>query len=198
MDSNTDLPVVIIAGGGAKRFGTAKGLAKLGERTLLAHVIERVSRQTTGPICLNAPLDSPYAGHGLQMLPDQAFVDCGPLAGLLTALTFADNIGADEVCTVPVDTPFLPADLLSRLTKSGAPSIAASSGRTHPICGLWPTASRTALEQALNDGARSAMRWVELSGARKVAFEPQSHIDPFFNVNTPSDLKTAERLKDAP
>jgi molybdopterin-guanine dinucleotide biosynthesis protein A len=40
---------------------------------------------------------------------------CGPLGGILTALDWAQGLGAARVLTVAVDTPFLPADLVERL-----------------------------------------------------------------------------------
>ena len=196
MRPDIDLPVIIIAGGGAKRFGAAKGLAKIGPRMLLQHVIDAVRAQTTGTICINAEPDSPYAAFGLRTLPDQAFQDCWPLAGLLTALTFANEIGADHVLTVPVDTPFLPPNLVYELVEAGAPAIAASGDRQHPICGLWPSALRADLESALSDGARSVMGWVDRCGARPVTFEKETHVDPFFNVNTQDDLARARRIAD--
>ena len=52
---------------------------------------------------------------GLPCLYDASFLGQGPLAGLLTALTYARGRGLSYVMTVPSDTPFLPIDLYPRL-----------------------------------------------------------------------------------
>ncbi|GGL53891.1 molybdenum cofactor guanylyltransferase MobA [Wenxinia marina] len=185
------LPAMILAGGGARRMGGGdKGLVLLGERPLLAHVVDRLAPQA-GPLALNAGGDpARFAAFGLPVVPDPVDGQPGPLAGILAALEWAAGLDAPAVVTVPTDAPFLPADLVDRLSAGPGPAVAASGGRVHGTVGLWPVALAPALRAALAGGTRRVMDWAERTGAREVAFagtEP----DPFANLNTPEDVRAA-------
>ncbi|GAB5458706.1 MAG: hypothetical protein Hens3KO_17360 [Henriciella sp.] len=143
---------------------------------------------------MNAVSNGPYANSGYQILEDRNFKQCGPLAGLLTAFSFAKSIGSETVLTAPIDTPFLPRTLLRDLIDAGSPAIAASRGRVHPLCGLWAVALQTDLEKALDQGIRSATAWSELCGANMVEFALENGRDPFFNINTEEDLAYAQSI----
>lgn len=193
------LPGVVLAGGRASRMGGAdKALLQLGGRTLAAHAAARLGAQVTH-IALNANGDpARFAALGLPVLPDPVPDWPGPLAGVLAALDWAATLGADQVITVATDTPFLPPDLVARLTAAGPAAVAASADpsgkpRRHPTCALWPVQGRAALRTALDGGLRKLGLWAEQQGAQLVVWEPAPH-DPFFNINTPDDLIRAESL----
>ena len=74
------------------------------------------------------------------MLPDAPeHAAKGPLAGLAAGLAWAEQIGADTLLTVPVDTPFAPTDLLARLSPAAA--VACHDGRQHHLVAHWPVQS---------------------------------------------------------
>ena len=177
------LAAVILAGGGAVRMGGLdKPLLSLGRRTILAEILLRLAGQATA-IALSANGDpGRFANYPLPVLPDTV-ADHGPLAGVLRGLEWAAEIGADEVLTVPGDTPFIPEDLAHRLSR--APAWASSAGHVHPLVALWPTAARDHLRTWEGRRVRS---FGELVGMRTVIFD-----DPaaFLNVNTPADLAIA-------
>lgn len=190
------IPIVIIAGGQSKRFGSPKAMAELNGRPLLFHVHERLAQQSLAPIAINTNVgvaDEAFKAD-FDILRDEAYAGCGPLAGLLSAFKFAIALRASIVATVPVDTPFLPLNMLEKLLAAGAPSIAESCGRKHPICGLWPICLQTKLIHFLESGQRSVLSWVDECQARSVDFERQRCIDPFMNINTPEHLRKAERF----
>ena len=127
----------------------------------------------------------------------------GPLAGILAALRWAssEGMGANCVATVSSDAPFIPADLVARLSdaaKVDGIAVARSGGRVHPLAALWPVGISDELERALATGERRVQRWVEMQGMTAVDFDPiwigDRSIDPFLNVNTPADLAEAETL----
>ena len=78
---------VILAGGQATRMGGGdKGLLTLGDRTLLAHVIERTAPQVAD-LCLNANGDAArFGAYGLPVVADSLPGFPGPLAGVLAGL----------------------------------------------------------------------------------------------------------------
>ena len=121
-----------------------------------------------------------------------------PLAGLLAGLDSAATLGAAELVTAAVDTPFLPHDLVARLRAAAGPAglaIAVAPGgagpERHPTAGLWPVALRPALRVDLASGERRLGTWAEARGCALARFPDP---DAFLNVNTPADLARAEAM----
>jgi molybdopterin-guanine dinucleotide biosynthesis protein A len=188
---------VILAGGLSRRMGGGdKPLLPLAGRPLLAHVIERL-RPQVGALAVNANGNATrFAPFGLEVVADDSADFAGPLAGILAAMNWAKRLhpSAAAVLTVPADTPFLPRDLASRLKAAGAPSLARSGGRIHPVVGLWPLRLRDDLQRALRgEGIRKVEDWTARFDPAIVDFEAGA-IDPFFNINTPEDLARAAAL----
>ena len=192
---------VLLAGGRASRIGGGdKGLRMLAGRPLLDHVIDRIRPQLSGGLLLNANGDpARFSEVGLTVIPDSV-PDAGPLAGVLAGLEWLAVHRPKEswLLSVPVDCPFLPRDLVARLVAArdevGAElACAASNGRLHPVVAVWPVTLRGALRTTLEEeGMRQVGRWGErFSRAQADYAEP---VDPFFNVNSPTDLAEAERL----
>ena len=199
------IPGVILAGGLSRRMGGGdKSLREIGGRSLLHHVLDRLSAQAA-PVALNANGDPQrFAGYGLPVLPDPVAGFAGPLAGVLAGLDWAATLGATHIVTVAVDTPFFPADLVSRLRPALAlaPIVLAATpepgrGRVrHPTFGLWPVRLREDLRAALIAGVRKVVHWTEAHGAAEVLFDSAPEREPFFNVNTPEDLIIARQRQD--
>lgn len=198
---------VILAGGLSRRMGGGdKGLLKFGSATMLAHVIARLKPQVAS-LALSANGDpARFKEYGLDVVADPVGGFVGPLAGLLAGLGWAVRCvpAATHVLSASVDTPFLPADLGTRLacglaTAAGSPiALVQSAGGVHPVIGLWPVALADDLDLALRAGQRKVLEWADRHGAVRVPFEPLSiadqTVDPFFNANTPDDLAVARRL----
>jgi molybdopterin-guanine dinucleotide biosynthesis protein A len=195
---------VILAGGLARRMGGGdKGFLRLGGKPILDHVIDRLAPQVAG-LALNANGDaSRFAGYGLTVLPDGVAGFPGPLAGVLAGLDWAAEQGAETIVTAAADTPFFPCDLVPRLLLAGEdmvhPLVLAATpdpdrGQVrHPTFGLWPVALRDDLRAALAEGLRKVVLWTDRHGGRVASF-PVAAGDPFFNINTPEDLATAQAL----
>ncbi|MCB2125525.1 MAG: molybdenum cofactor guanylyltransferase MobA [Rhodobacteraceae bacterium] len=197
----TDPPCVILAGGQARRMGGGdKGLLPLGSGRVIDHVIARLAPQC-GALAINANGDpARFADFGLPVLADPVPGQPGPLAGILAAMDWAAGHGAGVVVTAASDTPFLPRDLVARLATAATGGGAVAEGpdeagrvRAHPTFGLWPVALRDRLAEMLAEGERRVGVWATVAGAGRACF-PADPVDPFFNVNTPEDLATAERL----
>jgi molybdopterin-guanine dinucleotide biosynthesis protein A len=194
--------VALLAGGLARRMGGGdKCLRQLGGETLLARVI-RIMRPQASRLVLNANGDpARFADFELPVIGDVIAGYPGPLAGVLSGMTWARR-HAPEVewlITVPTDAPFLPGDLVGRLldaaAKDGAElACAASGGRTHPVIGAWRIALADALREAVAEkNARKIDAWT--AGYKLAVVEwPSRPVDPFFNANDPAEMAEAERL----
>ncbi|WP_299907285.1 molybdenum cofactor guanylyltransferase MobA [uncultured Paracoccus sp.] len=198
----TSLPGVILAGGRATRMGGGdKGLRLVGGESLMDRVIARLGAQCA-PLALNANGDAGrFDALRLPVLSDSIEGFAGPLAGVLAGLDWAAGQGAEAIITAAADTPFFPEDLATRLQAAAGPqglALAASPDeagviRQHPTFGLWPVALREDLRAALQGGLRKIVLWTQGHGAGRAVW-PSDPYDPFFNVNTPEDIATAERL----
>jgi molybdopterin-guanine dinucleotide biosynthesis protein A len=197
---------IVLAGGRSSRMGGGdKALLQLAGRTLLAHVIERLSQQVD-EIVLNVNGDSArFASFGLPIAPDAIGGHAGPLAGVHAGIAWAKANRPQSRCvmTVAADTPFFPGDLARRFgatTSMENPDlvVARSESGLHPTFGLWPLSIVSDLEKSLRAAERKALEFVARHDAKHVAFPPavigDRAIDPFFNINRPEDLAEAEAL----
>ncbi len=196
---------VLLAGGLARRLGGGdKCLRELAGRPILGHIIERVQGQVDRLI-LNANGEaSRFDGFGLAVVRDVLEGHPGPLAGILTAMEWAqaNAPGVAWIASFPTDAPFLPDDLVERLLDAALAervplACARSAGRTHPVIGLWRAGLAGDLRRAMTeDGMRKIDLWTGPHGIAEVTWEA-TRLDPFFNVNRPEDLAEAERLLEA-
>jgi molybdenum cofactor guanylyltransferase len=193
---------LVLAGGLARRMGGGdKTRIRIGGKSILERVLARLKPQCA-TVILNANGDlARFADSGLPVVPDTVPGFAGPLAGILAGLdwTAAHAPAIVDVVSVPGDCPFLPGDLVARLSAArqaaGVPLACARSGDwRHPVVGLWPVALREDLRKALlEENLRKIESWTARHGIA-VADWPATPVDPFFNVNTPADAAEAERI----
>ena len=180
---------LILAGGQGRRMGGVdKAQVLLGARPLLSHVMDRLAPQVARVAVSSSRAPAQFAP--LPVLPDAPErLGEGPLAGLLAGLDWAAQDGADSLICVPVDTPFLPRDLVARLAGTGV-AIACSNGRAHPSVGYWPVSGRAEIARLFATGERRLR--MAAQGAREIVFAGDP--DPFCNLNTPPDFAYAETM----
>ena len=191
---------LVLAGGRGQRIRELgpKPFINLAGVRLLDRVLERLRPQvSTLAISFNGPA-AELADYGLPVLADPVADYPGPLGGLLAGLDWARAAGGDAawLATVPVDAPFLPLDLVETLAAaldaSGATAaVAMSQARLHPVIGLWPVTLIPELHDRLGCGERRAEDFVRGLDPAQVEFTAAG-VDPFFNINTATDLRTAE------
>jgi molybdenum cofactor guanylyltransferase len=188
----------IIAGGRSRRMGgEEKAFLMLGGRPILAHVIDRIRYQVDDLIINSNGDPRRFADFKLGVVPDRVSTLATPLAGLHAGLGHAKAANADWLLTVPSDTPFLPENLVLRLTQLKQAVIARSGGQDHYLIGLWPVALLMDLEAAI--GIEQMFRvkdWATRCRARHVEWSTLP-FDPFLNVNRPEDLAAAEAIINA-
>src|SRR5258708_19148136 len=141
---------LVLAGGLARRMGGGdKARIEIGGISILDRVLATLSAQCTG-IVINANGDPKrFSDTGLTVVPDSVPDFAGPLAGILAGLDWlaAHRPDIADVASVPGDCPFLPGDLVARLSAAraaaGVPLACARSGDgRHPRVGLWRGAPR--------------------------------------------------------
>lgn len=180
---------VILAGGLGRRMGGVnKGLQLLNGKTLALHVAERLAPQIDELLInVNQNIEQ-YAAFGYRIVADQIPDFAGPLAGLHAALSAAAH---PLVATAPCDSPFLPADLVSRLfsalTATDADlAVARTFEQPHPVFCLCKRDVLPHLTEFLAGGGRKFDRWYATLNVVEVAFDDEA--EAFENINTREEL----------
>ena len=184
---------LVLAGGqGSRMGGVDKGLQPFRGKSMVAHVIERLAPQV-GEILINANRNvEAYQAFGHRVVPDSISGFAGPLAGFERGLDYASH---DLVATVPCDSPFLPADLVSRLKaaleKASAQLAVAKTGdQAHPVFCLMQRGVHQSLREFLGSGQRKIDRWYAALKVVEVPFDDEAQA--FMNINTRAELSDAE------
>jgi molybdopterin-guanine dinucleotide biosynthesis protein A len=184
------LAAVVLAGGQGTRMGGRKALQPWGGATLVARALAQA--RSYAPIVAVAVrrTDQLEGAVRAELLIDDPAIP-GPLAGLASALAFAERAGAAAVLTLPCDTPLLPADLAERLLgglDARRPvAMAQSCGRWHPTCAIWRAELGDRIGAYVATGRSSLHGFAEFSGRRIVDWGACAP-DPFANANTLEDL----------
>jgi molybdopterin-guanine dinucleotide biosynthesis protein A len=199
-----EVPAVILSGGQSRRMDRKdKALLHIEEKTLLDISIDRLSSQAHRVAINTNSNHNEYTTYGLPVLKDEIKGFLGPLAGVFTAMKWADSLGYKNVATVAVDTPFFPENLLAELCKkmeeSSSDIVFASSASLrekkkviHPVFGLWKTHLLKDLKVEIEKGVRKVTLWSSKHKTSSVHFF-HDIFDPFFNVNTPDDISLLKR-----
>ena len=186
---NDKITGVILAGGLGRRMGGIdKGLQELRGQTMVHRVIERLAPQVD-ELLINANRNvERYAAFGHRVVPDRIPDYAGPLAGLHAALSAATQ---PLVATAPCDSPFLPADLVSRLlsalTATNADlAVARTFDQPHPVFCMCKREVLPHLSEFLASGGHKFEHGYATLKAVEVAFDDEA--EAFENINTREEL----------
>ena len=181
---------IVLAGGQGRRMGGVdKGLKPLRGKPMVEWVLARLAPQVD-EIVINANQNlSSYQAYGHRVVSDEISGFAGPLAGLHAGLRAASHKLA---VTVPCDSPFLPDDLVSRLSQSLREkdlAVAKTGEQPHPVFSLVRRAVRGHLEKFLAGGGRKIDAWYATLKVVEVPFDDEA--EAFRNINTREELKDA-------
>ena len=181
---------IVLAGGRGSRMGHVdKGLQPLRGKPMIEWVLARLAPQVAD-IVINANQNlASYERYGRRVVADEVGGFAGPLAGLHAGLKAARE---PLVVTVPCDSPFLPADLVSRLKdslKDRDLAVAKTGDQPHPVFALMKREVRDGLEAFLATGGRKIDAWYAALKVVEVSFDDEA--DAFRNINTLDELKRA-------
>ena len=188
---------LILAGGRGERLGgVIKSELVLGGVRLLERVAERL--RACSPLLTGHGRIDPVALHLLAdmiAVPDLDGDYAGPLAGLAGAIAYLNALATppELLVSVAVDTPFLPADFVTRLLEGlgEAPAaVAAYDGQPYPTNAIWRVAQFRDLPERVAAGSapRSLKSLCAQAGGIDIKWPTTAAGDPFANVNTPADL----------
>ena len=188
-----DITGLILAGGRGSRMGSIdKGLAPLSGLAMVQHVLARLKPQVQSLLISANQNTDAYAAFGVSVWPDAMPGFAGPLAGLQTGLMHCET---PYLVTAPCDSPFLPTDLVERLsaallTESADLAVAvtgaADARQSHPVFCLTKVLVLPHLTAFLESGGRKIEHWYATLRVVEVHFANEA---AFRNINTLVELR---------
>ena len=175
---------VILAGGASRRMGTCKALLEINGETMLA----RIRRQLSGFERVLLSTGDPTLAEGLSVeCTADLYPGMGPLAGLHAAFCAVDS---EALLVLPCDLPFFTEQaaeyLLDHMPEDADALVCIdSTGRIHPLCGIYRRSVLPALEARLKAGKLRVMSFLyslNWKGLQDAEILPDKL---FLNVNSP-------------
>ena len=199
MEDNNILGVVL-AGGKSKRFGEDKNLVKLGEKTLLEHVLSKISDKFEEILVVSSHNQEIKKLKNVIVIPD-CLNDFGPLAGVLSSMKWIkeNQKQYNWVATFPSDTPFFETSIIEEYKKRSKTNdsllyFVKSNNKRHNIFGLWSIDLIETLENDLiKNNFRKVEEWANKIGVKTIDIKITKS-DPFFNINTKEDFEEAKKI----
>jgi molybdenum cofactor guanylyltransferase len=187
---------LVLAGGEGRRMGGVdKALQVVRGRPMIEHVLERIAPQVDEVIInanRNHDVFTEYVRSGIasKIVSDELSGFQGPLAGFYAGLQVVSH---PLMITVPCDSPFLPIDLVERMTlainqQRVSVALAKSSDQVQPVFCLMrvTTELRESLRVFLESGQRKIDIWTAQHNHLEVEFDDHH---AFANINTPDELQ---------
>lgn len=190
-----DWSAAILVGGHGRRLGHPdKSATLIGGRTILARQLDVLDKCRVPVTLVTRQGQTPVESR--RTLVDSV-PEVGPLGALYTALAASPT---PLVLILAGDLPFLTQPFLDYLMHAAHESacvIPRSEGRLHPLCAAYPATAAAAARARISRGALAVQDLCQDVPCRMLE---QSDLAPFdadgmllFNVNTPDDLRRAER-----
>ncbi|MEQ1485066.1 molybdenum cofactor guanylyltransferase MobA [Methyloglobulus sp.] len=193
MDTQTKVIGVILAGGLARRMNNQdKGLIQFKGQPMVSYAIAAMNTVADQTI-INANRNIPeYQAFGLPVISDQTDSFDGPLAGVLTAMMFAET---GVLLVMPCDSPLVKADHLRKLLSARAETdadvaVAFDGERLHPVFLAIKVSLQPSLHDYLQSGQRKMDTWLEQQKIVKTDFSAEPGI--FTNINSMTELSALE------
>ena len=193
---------IILAGGKSSRFGEDKSIAKLGDKTLLDHTINKIENEFTEILLISNNKEFNFKKNKIHVVEDCIEGQLGPLVGILTAMKWVikNKKNYKWIASFPCDTPFFDIKLISELkikVKETSKKLIFlnSNKKRHNIFGLWSMDLIEILEKDIKNSFRKVELWADKIGYENININEEK-FDKFLNINTKKDLEKAKENLD--
>ena len=193
---------IILAGGKSSRFGEDKSIAKLGDKTLLDHTINKIENEFTEILLISNNKEFNFKNNKIHVVEDCIEGQLGPLVGILTAMKWVikNKKNYKWIASFPCDTPFFDIKLISELkikVKETSKKLIFlnSNKKRHNIFGLWSMDLIEILEKDIKNSFRKVELWADKIGYENIDMNEEK-FDKFLNINTKKDLEKAKENLD--
>lgn len=187
---------IVLAGGSSLRLGRDKALERIGGRSLIQRVIERLSALDDEILVVTSSSDR-LPDIGVRKVLD-SYPASGALVGIYSGLKAA---ATPHSLVVGCDMPFINIELL-RYIVSLAPGfdvvIPRLGDEVEPLHAVYSSDCIEPIEQKLSEGRFKIADLLPLVRVRYVERDEVERFDPrhlsFFNVNSEAELERAREL----
>ena len=193
---------IILAGGKSSRFGEDKSTAKLGDKTLLDHTVNKIENEFNEILVISNNKEFNFKNNKIHVVEDCIEGQLGPLVGILTAMKWVkkNNKNYKWIASFPCDTPFFDMKFISELKikikeTSKKLIFLNSDKKRHNIFGLWSVDLIETLEEDIKNGLRKVELWADKIGCENINISEEK-FDRFLNINTKKDLEKAKENLD--
>ena len=190
---------VVLAGGKSKRFGDDKTTAKLGNKSLLDHTIEKIEKKFDEILIISNNEKHTSIKKNVFSTKDLIEGHLGPLVGVLSAMEWIKKHKKNYnwIATFPCDTPFFDENLVDKIMNCPKNSskklfFLKSGNRRHNIFGLWSLELKDILLEDINKGHRKVEKWANKVGSEIIEINDENDYN-FLNINTKEDLEKAKK-----
>jgi len=197
--SENNILGVVLAGGKSKRFGDDKTTAKLGNKTLLEHTVEKIEKNFDEILIISNTETTVPNKKNLFSTKDLIQGHLGPLVGALSAMEWVkkNKKNYNWIATFPCDTPFFDQNLIDKIKSCPKNSskklfFLKSGTRRHNIFGLWSLELKDILLEDINKGQRKVEEWANKIGSEIIEINDENDYN-FLNINTKEDLEKAKK-----
>ena len=190
---------IILAGGKSSRFGEDKSTVKLGNKTLLDHIVNKIENEFNEILVISNNKELNFQNKKIQVIEDCIKGQLGPLVGILTAMKWVKENKKDYrwVASFPCDTPFFDINLTNKLklkTNNTSKKLIFlnSEKKRHNIFGAWSIDLIEILENDLKKNFRKVEIWADKIGYESININIEK-FDRFLNINTKKDFEKAKK-----
>lgn len=197
MRKKIPLSGVILAGGKSSRMGRDKAFLRFGQGTLLealARLMTSIFEETL--VIVNEKMNCDALDLSGALVYRDLFKNCGPLAGLYTALAYS-NCAAS--CAISCDMPFVDEDVIRHLADSAGDEYDAvcyqdTAGKLQPFPGIYFRTSKHLIRLLLDRGEGAMQRLLQVAVIKTWVLEEKRN-KVWTNMNTPEDYHQAMKEK---
>ena len=197
--SENNILGVVLAGGKSKRFGDDKTTAKLGEKTLLDHTVEKIEKNFDEILVISNTETTVPNKKNVFFTKDLIEGHLGPLVGVLSAMEWVkkNKKNYNWIATFPCDTPFFDQNIIEKLKRCTTNTskklfFLKTGNKRHNIFGLWSMELKEILLKDINNGFRKVEDWANKIGSEIVEINSDNDYN-FLNINTKEDLEEARK-----
>ena len=197
---DNNILAVVLAGGKSRRFGEDKNCIKLGDKTLLEHVLSKIDNKFQEILIVSSHPVKIQNTKKTKIIRD-CYENLGPLAGVLSSMKWVKENQKEYkwIATFPSDTPFFEISIIQEYkkiieTNKSQLYFVKSNNKRHNIFGLWSVDLLDILEKDLiNKNFRKVEEWANKIGVKTIDVEIKK-FDSFFNINTREDFEIAKKI----
>lgn len=188
MTNITDkISAVILAGGLSSRMGTRKEKLPWGGKTLIEHQVDKMRLLGISDIIISG---YPIPIEGTRFVADKYPLK-GPLGGIHAGLSAAEN---SHCLVTGIDTPLVPADVLSdlisaHLSTSAEITVLSHGGKIEPIIGVYESRLAATAEPILMTDNTSIKVLLNKVGFSEYPFTGDEFL--LCDCNTPEEFEKA-------